>query len=231
MIRRGYTKYPLFPRGNHCPNAAKVLNITTEDYSVGHRPWLKYTIPTHASLKVSSAILFTKEYHRFVWSSLLPFLLQNIVILWILFPIRLNSMHFFQDYTPHNFTESSPLDLISLSYRKWNCLLSFQSLASHWWSLHGSQRCYYYGLQRISTLKPAGKHCFQPQGFHTKLHLSNLRALQHFLPFISLLKQEPWQFSLLTQQMRGIANTLLDLQQWITRYCSHQERLHSKSHW
>lgn len=104
MIRRGYTKYPLFPKGNHCPAAAKVFNTTTEDYRVGHRPWLTYINPTHASLKFSSAILFAKEYHRFVWRSLLPFLLQNNVILWILFPIRINSVHFIQDYTTHNFT-------------------------------------------------------------------------------------------------------------------------------
>lgn len=104
MIRRGYTKYPLFPKGNHCPAAAKVFNTTTEDYRVGHRPWLTYINPTHASLKFSSAISFAKEYHRFVWRSLLPFLLQNSVILWILFPIRINSMHFIQDYTTHNFT-------------------------------------------------------------------------------------------------------------------------------
>lgn len=193
---------------------------------MGHRPWLTYVKPTHASLKVSSAILFAKKYHGFVWSSLLPFLLQNIVILWIHFPIRVNSRHFFQDYTTHNFTESCLLHLISLSDRKWHCLLSFKSLASHRWSLHGSQRCYYYGLQSISTPKLAAKHCFQPQGFHTKLHLSNLRALWHFLPFISLLKQEPWQFSLLSQPMQGIANTLI-FSNGLSRYCSHQECLYS----
>lgn len=45
MIRRGYTKYPLFPKGNHCPAAAKVFNTTTEDYRVGHTPWLTYINP------------------------------------------------------------------------------------------------------------------------------------------------------------------------------------------
>lgn len=138
MIRRGYTKYPLFLKGNHCPNTTKVFNTTTEDYRVGHRPWLTYVKPTCASLKFSAAILLTKDYHRFVRSSLLAFLLQNTVILWILFPIRVNSRRFFQDYTTHNFTESSLLDLISLSYRKWHCWLSFKSLASHRWSLCGS---------------------------------------------------------------------------------------------
>lgn len=212
MIRRGYTKYPLFPKGNHCPAAAKVFNTTTEDYRVGHRPWLTYRNPTHASLKFSSAILFAKEYHRFVWRSLLPFLLQNSVILWILFPIRINSMHFIQDYTTHNFTVLSSRPYLCPTENGTAC---FKSLPSHWWSLHGSQRCYYYGLQRIYTTKLAGRHCFQPRGFHSKLNLSDLSALWPFLPFISLLKQEPWQFSLPTQQMQSIANTLVDLQQRI----------------
>lgn len=224
MIRRGSTKYPLFPKGNHCPNAAKVFNSTTEDYRGTQA--LTYVHKTHRCIPEI-------QFSNFVCQRVSQICLK----LTTAFPPP-KHCHFVNSLS-HQSQFNALFRIIPPTTLQSSLFLTF-SLCP----IENGTVCFHLRVSQ-SLMEPLWVPemllLWFREDFHTQTCRQALTSTTRFpheaaaqqpesLVTLSPLQLPPKAGTLAVlspQQMQGIANTLVDLQQWIQQYCSHQECLHS----